>query len=171
MSEEQPVIWLDPEDKELIYDLAHKRDRKKEKFGHMTHRETKTSLEAHIEGMHGEVAVAKHYRVEPDRLINDDGGGPDFDNTINGYTVEVKTRPPYADNNLMVVVKNFKNADVYICCSWAEGKNYVRLLGWEWGDRVKQVEPRCWEPGLPKSYIIPVIELHNFRELFDREAG
>lgn len=160
-------VQLCAADRDIAEHMARKRNVNEEHFGPRTFTTTRSSLDTHRLGAYGEVMVARFYEFEPDLVFMDKGGGGDFDNSMWGYSVEVKTTDFFGEMKygLMVAEHTYKGADIYfqVCAKVATG--YGELVGWATKamlDTVRPVRPGG-KKSLPPTRIIPEANLRECR--------
>ena len=169
-------VKLTNKEVELARSLAVARDEKKVRFGAGRYAEcskkTGSSENSHFYGLLGEIAVAKHFKVEIDKRIfathGDDGvdlvlEDPDLGN------VQVKTTTYTKDPFLRVPMgkqkdkDKLKDIDSYICCCIdVKNSKEVQIVGWiDHKELVKKKTRRFLRYG-PVNYVAKESELNGF---------
>jgi len=166
--------------------LARARDAKKKKFGAGRHGNlSKSSEQSHIDGLYGEIAIAKHFGIELDTEIYDDHGdlGYDFlipDPEFEGFYLraDVKTAisgAAYMNPWLKVPAhykkdqKKIDNCDIFIACYYNSRKSLAYIQGWVTKETLMNREKeriKLNKGGLgPWNYIVKKEEFKNIRDL------
>lgn len=120
----------------------------------------KSSVEVHLQGVKGELALAKYLNVYPDFTTNCRKGGSEL--VYRGWRLDAKNRNPYRD--LMTPAsKRPGEADIYVCIT---GDNPLILLGWCF-DKEFIIPERIvtWTP--IKSYFMEEKELRDMNDLLN----
>lgn len=127
------IVTLTEDDRQRVSDLAHARNDKKEHAGVTSRKfdDTKSELQAHYEGIEGELAVAKALKLPVDEAssLKGDSG---FDlRTPQGFTIEVRRRTKrgwaFALNSDSVC--DFK-ADIGVLVWPGEKADELDVCGW-----------------------------------------
>lgn len=123
-----------------------------------------TDYDIHVWGLLGEFAFAKVTGLLPDltrRLDGDDG----FDFTVEGYTIDVKTRLRNITPDLLVYTHKAK-ADLYVLMYYRpEYPTVVQMLGYATHNRLIQ-SPVKFRSGT--TYVVPHQELGSAQEFVSR---
>lgn len=101
-----------------------------------------------VVGMIGEAAFAKAFNLPMDlRLLLSGDGGVDFITPIG--TVDVKT---FRKAFNLLVDENRMSADIYVLASYNDATKEAVLLGWEYGEVLKQCPIRDFGYGVRNHY-------------------
>lgn len=112
------TIKLTPEDLELATKVAEGRKAYSKLKGRFCHefkseKAEKTAMQYEIDGMCGEIAACRFFKVEPDTKVDYDIL-PNEDLVSNGEGIDVKTTPYYSGKLLVRVDKASHACDVYV---------------------------------------------------------
>ncbi len=159
--------------------LARARDAKKEKFGAGRHGNlSKSSEQSHIDGLYGEIAIAKYFGIELDAEIYDDHGDAGYDFIIAGLKADVKTAVNGAAFSFpwLKVPAQYKkdqkkidNCDIFIACYYNSIKRLAYIQGWATKETLMNREKeriKLNKGGFgPLNYIVRKNEFKNIQDL------
>jgi len=173
-----PVVYLDEETLGEARELAHSRDDPKEGKGYLD--EDQNSLNEHLRGVLGEIAVAQWLDIEDelDRDSYGDSGDDGVDLTVggdyyhSGFDIDVKTTRYDDTGRLLVQEHHVERAldeesgktlpDLYILCEVIE-QGVVGIVGCIRMDDLLDREPRTW-PRDHSNYVVEREELSEMPE-------
>ena len=172
-------VEITDQDVERVKTLARKRDAKKVKFGSGRHGGlSKSSEKAHIDGLFGEIAISKYFKIELDTEIYDDHGDAGYDFIIAGLKADVKTATSgaaYREPWLKVPAqckkdqKKIDNCDIFIACYYDYRKRLAYIQGWVTKETLMNREKQrisLNKGGFgPWNYIVKKNEFKNIRDL------
>ena len=115
-------------------------------------------------GLAGEFSFGEFCGLWPDtRLLSGGDSGVDFRVKLS-FTVDVKT---YRKPGNLIHEKGKPFADIFVLAKYEESTGKSRLLGWEWGSKLKKAPVRDFGYGVINHYI-SASQLRSMKELQGR---